>query len=624
VLSDGRVFDCGGTLADGLTPVNTAETYDPSSGTWSTTGSMGFSRVGHIAVRLADGRVLVAGGKSSTILSSAEVFDPVAGSWAPTSPMAEARWGANALLVGDSCSVVTTQVGLTVNATVQCTGDFVLNNQSQQILIHWNDPNGSTFGTGPGGGTDCGATANTCILPAPSQNAPNNTYPSGGTSTFTIKVDVTDASGNTTSVFKTVNIGPITVAVSPNPASVLAGNTQQFSATVMNATDMSVTWSVTSGGGKIDSTGLYTAPLTAPTSGGITITATSVADGTKGQATVTVTDFGATLSSTSANVAQGASANVNTTVTVTSENGFAGRVNLSCPGIPSGLNCAFNPSALTVSAGGSPTSTLTISTSANTPANTYTVIVAATDALTGATRDTTLPFTLQVVPQTGCNVVLKPTSQSFTAVASTGSITVTSSCEGWTATSNVDWITVTSGGSGSGNGSVAFSVAANTTTTQRTGTLTVAGLTFTVTQSGEVAVTVAPNPAPTVQAGTTQQFVATVINTATTGVTWSVTGIGCNGLPCGTIDQNGCTQRLRRPRLKLPRWILSPPHLWRTRPHPRQFKSRYFRHLPLRPYHLRRQSLPAGPLPTRQLRSPQTPAIPRSPQTSLAVDCPMA
>ena len=52
----------------------------------------------------------------------------------------------------------------------------------------------------------------------------------------------------------------------------------------------------------------------------------------------------------------------------------------------------------------------------------------------------------------------------------------------WTAVSNTDWITVTSGTSGSGNGGVSYSVAANTGTASRTGTLTIAGQTFTVTQ----------------------------------------------------------------------------------------------------------------------------------------------
>ena len=60
-------------------------------------------------------------------------------------------------------------------------------------------------------------------------------------------------------------------------------------------------------------------------------------------------------------------------------------------------------------------------------------------------------------------------------------VSTTSGCT-WTATSNASWITVTSGASGSGNGNVRFNVAPNTGSTSRTGTLTIAGQTFTVSQ----------------------------------------------------------------------------------------------------------------------------------------------
>jgi hypothetical protein len=48
--------------------------------------------------------------------------------------------------------------------------------------------------------------------------------------------------------------------------------------------------------------------------------------------------------------------------------------------------------------------------------------------------------------------------------------------------SNASWISVTSGSSGTGNGTVSFTVAANTTGSDRNGTLTIAGRTFTLTE----------------------------------------------------------------------------------------------------------------------------------------------
>ena len=52
----------------------------------------------------------------------------------------------------------------------------------------------------------------------------------------------------------------------------------------------------------------------------------------------------------------------------------------------------------------------------------------------------------------------------------------------WTAESNADWLTITSGTSGSGSASISINVAANPRAESRVGTITVAGLTLTVRQ----------------------------------------------------------------------------------------------------------------------------------------------
>jgi hypothetical protein len=62
---------------------------------------------------------------------------------------------------------------------------------------------------------------------------------------------------------------------------------------------------------------------------------------------------------------------------------------------------------------------------------------------------------------------------------------------GWTATSNASWLTINQGSSGSGNGTVAFAIAANTGA-HRTGTLTVAGQAFTVTQAAPCVFSINP------------------------------------------------------------------------------------------------------------------------------------
>ena len=82
-----------------------------------------------------------------------------------------------------------------------------------------------------------------------------------------------------------------------------------------------------------------------------------------------------------------------------------------------------------------------------------------------------------------CTYSLSATSSAVASSVSTGSLTVTttSACA-WTAASNDAFITVTGGTSGTGTGAVSYSIAANTGAA-RTGTMTIAGQTFTVTQA---------------------------------------------------------------------------------------------------------------------------------------------
>jgi hypothetical protein len=79
---------------------------------------------------------------------------------------------------------------------------------------------------------------------------------------------------------------PVEVTVSPATASVPSAGTKQFTALVINTSDVAVTWSASRG--TISSTGFYQAP-TVSANTNATITATSVADATKsGTASVTI------------------------------------------------------------------------------------------------------------------------------------------------------------------------------------------------------------------------------------------------------------------------------------------------------------------------------------------------
>ena len=86
-----------------------------------------------------------------------------------------------------------------------------------------------------------------------------------------------------------------------------------------------------------------------------------------------------------------------------------------------------------------------------------------------------------------CSYSILPFSNAFGPAGGSGGVAVTTSpnCS-WTASTDPgswDWIGISSGGSGTGNGTVNYFVLANTTGATRTGILTIAGRTFTVTQS---------------------------------------------------------------------------------------------------------------------------------------------
>ena len=93
LLPTGEVLVAGGvdSLFNSPDTSATAELYNPSTGTWQTTGSLNTSRAGQVAL-LENGQVLVAGGYdtsngTTTNLAGAELYDPSKASWSLTASM---------------------------------------------------------------------------------------------------------------------------------------------------------------------------------------------------------------------------------------------------------------------------------------------------------------------------------------------------------------------------------------------------------------------------------------------------------------------------------------------------------------------------------------------------------
>jgi BACON domain-containing protein/all-beta uncharacterized protein len=87
-----------------------------------------------------------------------------------------------------------------------------------------------------------------------------------------------------------------------------------------------------------------------------------------------------------------------------------------------------------------------------------------------------------------CSYTLSPTSRTIGSDGGTGVVTVTTraDCE-WSAASGAPWVSISGGSTGKGPGSVSYAVAPNAETSPRTGTISIADLTFSIVEEGRVA-----------------------------------------------------------------------------------------------------------------------------------------
>jgi len=143
-------------------------------------------------------------------------------------------------------------------------------------------------------------------------------------------------------------------------------------------------------------------------------------------------------------------------------------------------------------------------------------------------------------------VVVSPRSAAIPAQGGSGIFMVSPAISGfaWNAISNDSWITITAGAGGSGNGMTNYSVAANTGTGPRTGSITVAGVTFVVNQSSTVPSSPANGALAHFAAGGTWTTGIFVVNNGAQPAHFSIAFLGDNGNPVALPFSSGSTSTL--------------------------------------------------------------------------------
>ncbi len=150
-----------------------------------------------------------------------------------------------------------------------------------------------------------------------------------------------------------------------------------------------------------------------------------------------------------------------------------------------------------------------------------------------------------------CSFALSATTASAAGSGGSGSVGVTAGAGcAWTASSNAAWLTISGGASGSGNGTVSYAVAVNPNCTGRSGSLTIAGKTFTVTQSAGTGVAALSPTAATTSAGAGGGSISVTNGagcawTSSSNASWlTVSGSGTgNGSVTYTIASNAACAR---------------------------------------------------------------------------------
>ena len=114
LLPNGKALVCGGSDNSGHASAG-VQLYDPATGAWTSTNTMGKARFGHTATVLPSGKLLVAGGiinyDSFSLVQTVELFNPTNGTWTTTGALKNPRYGHTATLLASGKVLVAGGMG---------------------------------------------------------------------------------------------------------------------------------------------------------------------------------------------------------------------------------------------------------------------------------------------------------------------------------------------------------------------------------------------------------------------------------------------------------------------------------------------------------------------------------
>jgi hypothetical protein len=332
---------------------------------------------------------------------------------------------------------------------------------------------------------------------------------------MTINVMAVAQANSTAGRSSTVNLKAVAISVNPSSISMEAGEQYTVTASVTHHTNTDVTWSVTGTGcsgsacGTFDaSTGVFEAPTLIAGPATVAVKATSVADTTKSATcTVTLVPLSIKISPTTGNLDGGQSLQFTSTVEHHANKSVTWAVN----GLGSITTAGLYSVPLVM--GSQSTATVTVTSVA--------------DPSKSASATVTLwPVSIAISPTTA--TLGGGESNQFTATISHH------------ANKAVTW-SLTGLGNLDTNGlyqAPAVIAAQSSATVKVTSVVDPTKSASAVVTLIPISVTVSPATA-SVALGGTKQFTATVTGTSNKLVNWSVSGTGCSGSDCGTINSTG-------------------------------------------------------------------------------------